>query len=94
MRYSNSGYVLLGALIEHITGQPLALFLQQNIFDPLGMTRTGNDTTGIRPGHAHGYYADGQQPLLYPMSAFSLTAASTPPSPTCSAGTAPSSTAR
>jgi D-alanyl-D-alanine carboxypeptidase len=27
MRYSNSGYVLLGALIEHITGQTLAAFL-------------------------------------------------------------------
>lgn len=70
MRYSNSGYVLLGSLIEHITRQPLAQFLQQNIFRPLGMSRTGTDTTVIRPGHAHGYYADGQQPLLYPMSAF------------------------
>jgi CubicO group peptidase (beta-lactamase class C family) len=70
MRYSNSGYVLLGALIEHITGQPLAAFLQQNIFGRLGMTHTGTDTTGIRPGHARGYYADGQQPGLYPMSAF------------------------
>lgn len=70
MRYSNSGYVLLGALIEHIAGHPLAQFLQQNIFRPLGMTRTGTDTTVIRPGHAHGYYASGQQPLLYPMSAF------------------------
>ena len=70
MRYSNSGYVLLGALIEHITGQGLAAFLQQNIFGPLGMTRTGTDTTAIRPGHALGYYADGSQPAAYPMSAF------------------------
>jgi len=70
MRYSNSGYVLLGALIEHITGQTLAAFLQQNIFGPLGMTRTGTDTTEIRPGHARGYYADGSQPAVYPLSAF------------------------
>jgi CubicO group peptidase (beta-lactamase class C family) len=70
MRYSNSGYVLLGALIEHITGQALDAFLQQNIFSPLGMTRTGTDTTAIRPGHALGYYADGSQPDAYPMSAF------------------------
>jgi CubicO group peptidase (beta-lactamase class C family) len=34
------------------------------------LTHTGTDTTGIRPGHAHGYYADGQQPVPYPMSAF------------------------
>jgi len=70
MRYSNSGYVLLGALIEHLTGQALAAFLQQNIFGPLGMTHTGTDTTVIRPGHALGYYADGSQPVAYPMSAF------------------------
>jgi CubicO group peptidase (beta-lactamase class C family) len=70
MRYSNSGYVLLGDLIEHITGDNLASFLQQNIFRPLGMTSTGSDTTAIRPGHAHGYYANGEQPLAYPMSAF------------------------
>ncbi len=70
MRYSNSGYVLLGALIERLSGQPLAGFLQRDIFGPLRMTRTGTDTTAIRPGHAHGYYANGQQPLAYPMSAF------------------------
>ena len=70
MRYSNSGYVLLGALIQQLSGQPLAQFLRRSIFGPLGMTRTGTDTTAIRPGHAHGYYASGQQPLPYPISAF------------------------
>jgi hypothetical protein len=34
MRYSNSGYVLLGALIEHVSGQPLAQFPQRNIPEP------------------------------------------------------------
>jgi CubicO group peptidase (beta-lactamase class C family) len=70
MRYSNSGYVLLGALIEHLTRQPLAQFLRHSIFGPLGMTRTGTDITAVGPGHARGYYASGQQPVLYPMSAF------------------------
>jgi CubicO group peptidase (beta-lactamase class C family) len=70
MRYSNSGYVLLGDLIEHVSGESLASFLQQDIFGPLGMTHTGTDTTAIRPGHAHGYYTSGDQPLAYPMSAF------------------------
>src|SRR5215469_15069569 len=70
MEYSNSGYVLLGALIERVTGQSLAAFLERNVFGPLGMTETGADTTEIRPGHARGYYANGRLPVAYPMSAF------------------------
>jgi CubicO group peptidase (beta-lactamase class C family) len=70
MRYSNSGYVLAGALVQRESGQPLARFLTQRIFGPLGMHRTGTDTTAIRPGHAAGYYASGQRPVAYPMSAF------------------------
>ncbi|HEY9183647.1 MAG TPA: serine hydrolase [Gammaproteobacteria bacterium] len=43
MRYSNSGYVLLGYLIERISGQSYAAFLRENIFEPLGMQDTGYD---------------------------------------------------
>ncbi|MFC1636609.1 serine hydrolase [Planctomycetota bacterium] len=42
--YSNSGYVLLGFIIETITGQLYGDFLRQNIFDPLGMSNTGYDS--------------------------------------------------
>ena len=42
--YSNSGYVLLGYLIEKISGQTYAQFLQENIFTPLGMTGSGYDS--------------------------------------------------
>lgn len=69
MRYSNSGYVLLGYLVERITGRSCAGFLRREIFDPLGMAHTGFDTTRIRAGHAVGYYADGHVPEPYPMTA-------------------------
>jgi len=42
--YSNSGYFLLGAIIEKVSGQPYAKFLQQRIFGPLGMTQSAYET--------------------------------------------------
>lgn len=39
-RYSNGGYVLLGLIIERVTGQNLASFLYDNIFKPLQMDHT------------------------------------------------------
>ncbi len=54
--YSNSGYVLLGYLIEKISGQTYADFVQQNIFTPLNMTDTGIDSNAaIIPQRAQGY---------------------------------------
>ncbi|MGN6564926.1 MAG: serine hydrolase, partial [Thermomicrobiales bacterium] len=69
MQYSNSGYVLLGYMIERVSGMAYADFLQRAIFDPLGMSSSGFDTTDIRPGHAKGYYPDGTVPQPYAMSA-------------------------
>ena len=42
--YSNSGYILLGYLIEKITGEPYSRFVQENIFNPLGMKDSGYDS--------------------------------------------------
>jgi len=42
--YSNSGYVLLGYLIEKISGQSYASFVKENIFAPLGMQDSGYDS--------------------------------------------------
>src|ERR1043165_307246 len=41
--YDNSGYFLLGAIIERVTGKPYEPVLKENIFDPLGMKYTGYD---------------------------------------------------
>lgn len=38
--YSNSGYMLLGLVVQRASGQPLAAFAKERIFDPLGMRNT------------------------------------------------------
>jgi CubicO group peptidase (beta-lactamase class C family) len=54
--YSNTNYVLLGEIIERVSGMPYAGFLRQNIFIPLGMTETGVDVdSAILPERAQGY---------------------------------------
>jgi D-alanyl-D-alanine carboxypeptidase len=40
-RYSNAGYVVLGLIIEKISGQKYRDYVQQHIFDPAGMTNSG-----------------------------------------------------
>jgi CubicO group peptidase (beta-lactamase class C family) len=42
-RYSNSGYTILGAIIEKVTGKSYETALSERIFKPLGMTNSGYD---------------------------------------------------
>jgi CubicO group peptidase (beta-lactamase class C family) len=59
-KYDNSGYFLLGVLLEKVTGQPYARVLQDQIFTPLGMRDSGYDTTAqILPMRASGYSRQG-----------------------------------
>jgi CubicO group peptidase (beta-lactamase class C family) len=54
--YSNSGYALLGYLIEKISGESYAKFVENNIFKPLGMNDSGYDSnSAIVPHRASGY---------------------------------------
>jgi len=54
--YNNSGYILLGMLIEAVSGLPYDRFVQERIFDRLGMKASGFDRTGkIVPRRAAGY---------------------------------------
>lgn len=55
--YSNTNYVLLGLVVERITGKPLEDFLQKNIFEPLGMKNTtlNVDRNAIIPQRAWPY---------------------------------------
>ncbi len=42
-RYDNSGYLLLGYIIERASGQRYEDFLRKNIYEPLGMSDSGYD---------------------------------------------------
>src|SRR5215217_2740282 len=43
--YNNSGYFLLGTIIEKVTGKTYAQVLRERIFEPLGMKNTGYDVS-------------------------------------------------
>jgi CubicO group peptidase (beta-lactamase class C family) len=47
--YANSGYSLLGAIVEIVSGQGYETFLQENLFKPAGMTQTGYRLPKWRP---------------------------------------------
>jgi CubicO group peptidase (beta-lactamase class C family) len=62
--YSNSGYVLLGYLIEKISGESYSDFVQQNIFTPLRMKDSGYDLNSAIIAHrAAGYTPDKNGPV-------------------------------
>jgi CubicO group peptidase (beta-lactamase class C family) len=66
--YSNSGYILLGVLIEEVTGMSYRDFVQQEIFAPVGMGRSGYFAMNRLPeGTALGYVAeeDGWRTNIY-----------------------------
>jgi len=69
-QYSNAGYVVLGLVIERITGQTYRDYVARRIFAPAGMTATGfwardEHTPAIATGYTHvGLHGD--HPELVP----------------------------
>ncbi|MCX7923158.1 MAG: beta-lactamase family protein [Clostridia bacterium] len=58
--YTNSGYILLGYIIEKVSGKPYDVFLDENIFKKLNMKDTGYDyQASILKNRACGYSISG-----------------------------------
>lgn len=54
--YSNTGYILVGLILEKVTKLPIETLLEQRVIKPLHLTHTFFATSGlIRGSYAHGY---------------------------------------
>jgi D-alanyl-D-alanine carboxypeptidase len=76
MTYNNTGYILLGMVIEKLSGMKYEDFIQKRIFDQVGMHDSGFDDVGkIIPMRARGYALAGKElhnaGLIDPRSAWS-----------------------
>jgi CubicO group peptidase (beta-lactamase class C family) len=70
--YSGGGYLLLQLLVEEVTGETFASYMQRAVFEPLGMSRSSyaqdrRDTANV----AASYEADGSPAVLYDFTAVS-----------------------
>jgi len=61
-QYCNTNYMLLGAIIEKVSGQKYADFMQHTFFGPLGMTNTFvyAPATAVRPHQTASHKYNGQ----------------------------------
>lgn len=61
--YSNTGFTMLGRIVERISGKPLGLFLKERIFTPLGMSNTYFEPDPRGKNVAQGYNSYQLSPL-------------------------------
>jgi CubicO group peptidase (beta-lactamase class C family) len=70
-RYSNTGFVLLGLVIEKAADRSYHDVLQTRLFTPLGLTRTAVDTvTEVVPSRASGYSNNAAAPSGFDNASF------------------------
>ena len=69
--YSNAGYIVLGLLVERLSGQDYYSYVRQHIFEPAGMTHTASfPSDSLPPNTAIGYTrGDENAPASAPLHA-------------------------
>lgn len=72
-RYSNTGYVLLGLIVEKASGTTFEEFLRRNIFKPLGMNHTVFYPREDRSDEAHRAYGYSKRDDVFVRTDQSLT---------------------
>jgi CubicO group peptidase (beta-lactamase class C family) len=66
--YSNGGYVVLGAIIEKVSGETYYDYVHEHIFKPIGMEHTGYyQADNIVPNRASGYTPGGEAAAELPL---------------------------
>ncbi len=67
--YSNTNYILLGMIIEAVSGQSFEDYIQAHIFDVLDMPQSSVPVeNGFEDDFAHGYYERDEDGVLYDYS--------------------------
>jgi CubicO group peptidase (beta-lactamase class C family) len=61
--YSNTGYVLLGRVVEKVSGKPFGRFLKERVIDPIGMKHSAVEPGSDVGSRARGYTAFALGPL-------------------------------
>jgi CubicO group peptidase (beta-lactamase class C family) len=76
--YSHSGFTLLAAVVQEVSGRTLREFTEERIFAPLGMTSTHfhDDHQTIVPDRAYGYRRDGRTGWKISIPDFAIVGAS------------------
>jgi CubicO group peptidase (beta-lactamase class C family) len=64
-RYSGGGYLLLELLVEEVSGETFAPYVERSILQPLGMTRSGYDYLGGLENRAQSFDDDGRPAATY-----------------------------
>jgi D-alanyl-D-alanine carboxypeptidase len=65
-RYSNAGYVVLGEIVERVSGEPYHEYIQRRVFDTAGMRASGFFAVDSLPATAARGYTRGMEPTAAP----------------------------